>query len=126
CVLGWSVCWSVCVLVSVCVCVCVLVGVCVCVCVCVLFSVCVCVYVCVCISRAIQLYKLHPEGKEGDGPLCMSLPQSDLSSTPSYYLIIPNHCIQILAILARCTDLISYILLYVFALSTQAQEHYIF
>ena len=35
--------------------------------------------------QGFSAIQLHAEGEGGDGLLCMSLPQSALSSTPSYY-----------------------------------------
>src|SRR4029434_3889688 len=81
----------------------------------------------------------HAEGEgEGDGLLCMSLPQSPLLFSFHY---IPSHCPSfylftlLLAILAHCTVFTIYITLHyphthkhkysIFALSTQAHEHYL-
>src|SRR4029434_89778 len=76
----------------------------------------------------------HAEGEgEGDGLLCMSLPQSPLLFS-SHYISIPLS-IFLLAILAHCTDCTIYFTLHyphthkhkysIFALSTQAHEHYL-
>ena len=57
----------------------------------------------------------------------MSLPKSALRFSSHLISLYTNPLsIPLLAILAPCTDLTSYILHYLFALSTQAQEHYLF